>query len=124
MINNSDKPRVVLDLSDQLNDDGDDSFENFNRRPSIDKDLGKIQIELADLKKADEENLTSGEANAESDAAKNEIASSRSAEANDGKSRTNFAFVSSSQTLSQAVREQPESTENADNYVNLAVSKI
>jgi hypothetical protein len=124
VINNSDKPRVVLDLSDQLNDDGDDSFENFNRRPSIDKDLGKIQIELADLKKADEENLTSGEANAESDAAKNEIASSRSAEANDGKSRTNFAFVSSSQTLSQAVREQPESTENADNYVNLAVSKI
>jgi hypothetical protein len=109
VIDNSNKPRVVLDLSDQLNDMEDDSFENGNQRGA---DVSKVKLEFIEQAEAEIK-------------APNTHETSSSSEDSPNKSRTNFAFVNSSQTLSQAIREQQlANTENTDNYVNLAISKI
>ena len=94
IIDNSGKPKVILDLSHQLeeNDREDNEFENSTKRPI---EMPK-ELDTAEFTNIEKE------------------------QPNNDRSQTNLAFVNSNMQLTN----ESGSNKNKDNYVNLAVSNI
>ena len=132
MVASPDKPKVILDLSHQLNMiDNDEDFENNPKRiakavvEDFD-DLDETKDTQSPEKTPKEVEITGSEKSLRSVKKSSDVTKEE-----DNKATTNYAFVNSNITLScgnnvsdKADANTEDSLSSRENYVNLVVSKI